>query len=157
MGIEEGRQAMTLQIAQLALVAGCLIGLLDVGMASLINFASPAIVLKAIAGGVLGKPAFDGGAATVLLGLVLQVAMSAIIAALYFMAARYAPKLADQPWLFGAAYGVAIFLVMNFIVVPLSALHHLPKITPYWVAANGLAMIVFGLLVALAARWAVRA
>ena len=45
-----------------ALAAGLLAGLLDVGMAALINQVSPVVVLKAIAAGLLGKAAFAGAA-----------------------------------------------------------------------------------------------
>lgn len=157
MEIGQSDSIMSSHSLQAAVVAGVLVGILDIGMAALINFVSPIIVLKAIASGLLGKSALAGGVLEAIFGLLLQIAMSSIIAAIYLVAAQHVPPLVQQPWIWGPAYGVAIFIVMNFIVVPISAVPYLPKITPYWVVANGAAMIVFGTLVALGARAAVRA
>ena len=70
------------------LLGGFVAGTLDIGAAALINFANPILILRFIAGGLLGKPAMAGGASIVLLGLMLQWAMS-LIAALYVVAARW--------------------------------------------------------------------
>jgi uncharacterized membrane protein YagU involved in acid resistance len=135
-----------------ALAAGLLAGLLDVGMAALINQVSPVVVLKAIAAGLLGKAAFAGAGPVAVLGLALQIMMSVLIAVIYVLAAWHLPQLIAHPWLWGAAYGVAIFVVMNALVVPLSAYPKLPEVTPYWVASNLAAMLIFGLIVSTVAK-----
>lgn len=135
-----------------ALAAGILAGVFDIGMAALINEVSPIIVLKAIASGLLGKAAFSGDAAIMALGFALQIAMSVVIAAIYVTAAQRLPQLLTHPLRFGAAYGVAVFIVMNGVVVPLSAFPRLPQVTPYWVFANLSAMLVFGVLIAIVER-----
>jgi hypothetical protein len=137
-----------------AFIAGSIAGLLDIGMAALINSVSPLVVLKAIAAGLLGEPAFSGRAGTIVLGLLLQLLMSALIAGTYIIAVERLGGI-TQPWKCGAAYGIVIFLVMNWIVVPLSAYPYPPKITLHWVLANLAAMIVFGTVLALIVRqWA---
>lgn len=55
-------------------------------------------------------------------------------------------------WGTTAVYGVVIFLVMNWIVVPLSAYPYHPKITLYWTLANLAAMVIFGLMIAVVVR-----
>jgi hypothetical protein len=52
----------------------------------------------------------------------------------------------------GSAYGVAIYLVMNYVVVPLSAAKMAVKFSVVGLAANLLAMLLFGLIVAFCAR-----
>jgi hypothetical protein len=64
------------------------------------------------------------------------------IAATYVMASRRIPVLAARPWLCGPIYGVAVYLAMNFLVVPLSALGA-PRFTPFGIA-NGLLIHMFG-------------
>ena len=55
------------------IVAGVIAGTIDIGAASLINALSPIVILRAVASGLLGKGAFEGGGpATPLLGLLLQ-------------------------------------------------------------------------------------
>jgi hypothetical protein len=45
-----------------------------------------------------------------------------------------------------------IFLVMNYLIVPLSAWHAFPKFSPYKFVANLCAMLLFGLIVSRCAR-----
>jgi hypothetical protein len=137
-----------------AIIAGGLIaGTLDIGAASLINRVSPALILHYIASGVLGIGAFTAGAAATCLGLALQWLMSLLIAAVYFFVTSQWQSLRTRWRLGGLAAGVVIFLVMNFIVMPLSAApityrEILAHFRPLKYAANLLAMLVFGLIVA---------
>src|SRR5580692_5510589 len=91
------------------LLGGIIAGTLDIGAASLINGAKPTRILQAIASGLLGKSAFDGGSATVELGLVLQWAMSIIIASIFVVAVEWRPVLKRNWVKAGLAYGVVIF------------------------------------------------
>src|SRR5262245_15076983 len=99
-------------------VAGFVAGTLDIGAAALINLVSPIRILHIIAGGILGRAALAGGASVAILGLLLQWAMSLIIALVYVMVARWLPAL-RRAWVVGGlCYGVAVFVVMNYVVVP---------------------------------------
>jgi uncharacterized membrane protein YagU involved in acid resistance len=145
----------TRQRALAAVLCGGLIaGTLDIGGAALIYQVSPIIVLHAIAAGVLGPQAsFYGGLPTAALGLVLQWAMSLLIAAIYVLAARRLPWLLQRWKLWGPLYGVVIFLVMNYVVVPLSgAGHGMPHFGLAEFVENLLAMLVFGTIVAFFAQ-----
>ena len=130
------------------LLGGFIAGTIDIGAAALINLLSPLVILHFIAGGILGKAALAGGAPVLLLGLVLQGAMSLLIAAVYVVACGWLPILRRR-WVGGGlAYGVVIFLVMNYVVVPLSAWARWPHFTAERLVENLLAMLLFGLIVA---------
>lgn len=132
-----------------AIVAGGLIaGSVDILAASAIYEASPATILQAIASGLLGRASYDGGAGTVALGLVLQWLMSLIIAAIYGAAAVPMPALIDKPLRFGALYGVGVFILMSFIVAPLSAAYPRPQPSIGGLVLNLAANILFGVIIA---------
>jgi uncharacterized membrane protein YagU involved in acid resistance len=132
---------------------GFIAGSVDIFAAALISWLSPVVILQAIASGLLGAASFRAGAPTAVLGLLLHWAMSLIIAAIYVLAAHRLAWLKHR-WLpVGLAYGVVIFFVMNYLVVPLSAA---PFRGQHFTAAkfieNLLAMLLFGLIVAFCAR-----
>jgi uncharacterized membrane protein YagU involved in acid resistance len=134
------------------LLGGILAGTLDIGAASLINGAKPTRILQAIASGLLGKAAFDGGSTMVELGLVLQWAMSILIASIFVVAVRWRPILRRHWVMAGLAYGVVIFLVMNYVVLPLSAIGHPPRFRIEHFIEDVVAMLLFGIIVAFFAR-----
>ncbi len=86
------------------------------------------------------------------LGMVLQWVMSLIIAAVYVIAARRVPRLRVMWVRGGVAYGVVVFAVMNYVVVPLSAWDRFPRFTPVSYIENLLAMILFGVIIAWACQ-----
>jgi hypothetical protein len=135
------------------LLGGFVAGTIDIAAAVLINMISPVIILRFIAGGLLGRPALSGGTPVALLGLVLQWAMSLIIAAVYVLAARRLPILRRRWIVGGLVYGVVIFFVMNYVVVPLSAWGKWPGFTVEKFAENLVAMLLFGLIIAFFARY----
>jgi uncharacterized membrane protein YagU involved in acid resistance len=140
------------------LVGGFIGGSIDIGSAALINWLSPVIILHAIASGVLGKESFQGGAAAALLGLFLQWGMALLIAAIYVLASRKL-KWMNRHWeAAGIAYGAVVYVVMTYVVVPLSAAPFGPKafqlpLNFVNIGENLLAMILFGLIIAAAARY----
>ena len=143
------------------LTAGLIAGTIDIGAASLINGLSPVVILQAVASGVLGKGAFAGGTLAASFGLLLQWGMSSLIAAIYLLITAPWAGMRHRWRLTGALAGVAIFMVMNYLVVPLSAAPFRPQLslhslltafTPYKFVANLLAMILFGLIIAFSIR-----
>ncbi len=134
------------------LCAGFLAGTLDIGVAALLNGISPFVILRAIASGLLGKAAFQGSTPVALLGLGLQWAMSLLIAAIFVFAARRIGWLSRQWVSAGILYGMVVFGVMEYVVVPLSAAWPKPHFTTRSFIENLLAMILFGLIVAFFAR-----
>jgi hypothetical protein len=135
-----------------ALLGGFIAGTIDVGAAALIFGTGPIVILQAIASGVLGRAAFFDGAASAMLGLILQWTMSWIIAAVYVGAGRYLTALGRHWLAAGLCYGVVVFGVMNYVVVPLSAAYPRHPFTPRTFVESLLAMLLFGAIVAFFAR-----
>jgi hypothetical protein len=138
----------------LAIVLGGLIaGTLDIAAAMLINHAPAEPILRFIASGLLGKAALTGGLRTAAIGMLLQWLISLIIAAVFVLASLRLPIL-RRLWIpAGLAYGVVVFVVMEYVVQPLSAIHRVPHFTPESLAKNLAAMLVFGLIVAATAHF----
>lgn len=107
-----------------SLWAGVTAGALDVIAAVTINTlrgSTPLRVLQSVASGLLGAGSYAGGWLTGALGLALHFAMMLIIAGIFCALASQMAWTRQRPVLAGALYGVAVYLVMNFVVVPLSA------------------------------------
>jgi hypothetical protein len=138
--------------ASATLLGGFVAGTIDIGAAVLINGRDVIYILHAIAGGLLGLASFKEGAGSAVAGLLLQWAMSFVIAGVYVAAATWMPML-KRLWIAGGlAYGVGIFFVMNYVVVLLSAYHRMAHFSPAKFAENMAAMLLFGLIVAFFAR-----
>lgn len=139
------------------LSAGLSAGTLDIGVASLIYQLSPRVILQSIASGLIGQASFKGGARTALLGLLLQWAMSILIAIIYLVATVPLPDMRRRWPMSGVIAGVTTYVVMSYLVVPLSAAPFRPSFTLeglfkdftlYNFVVSLLAMILFGLIIA---------
>jgi hypothetical protein len=106
-----------------------------------------------IAAGLLGRQALHGGAATYVLGVLLHFFIAFSATAIYYAASRRLAFLKEHPLVCGLFYGIAVELVMGYIVLPLSALH---ATGPYELhnVLQGLAvhMVVVGLPIAYSVR-----
>lgn len=140
------------RVALAILSGGLIAGTLDIGAAALINMIDPRVIVRFIAGGLLGKAALQGGAAVEWLGLFLQWGMSLLIAAIFTVAALRLRWLTARPVLAGLAYGVVVFVVMNYVVMYFSAWHRINRFAPVPFVENLLAMLLFGLIVSFCAR-----
>jgi hypothetical protein len=141
---------MTGPILLAILIGGLVAGTIDIGAAALINRVDPLLICRFIARGLIGKAALKGGAPATALGVGLQWLMSIIIAAVYGVASGRFPVLTRQWLAWGLAYGVIVFFVMNYIVVPLSAVRKVPHFTVLSFGENMVAMLLFGLILAYA-------
>ncbi|MGH9900523.1 MAG: hypothetical protein ACRD68_01650 [Pyrinomonadaceae bacterium] len=143
------------------LYGGLAAGALDITYALIfsgLRGVSPSRVLQFIASGLLGRAAFGGGPATALLGLLLHFLIAFILAGIYYGASLYLPALVRRAVVCGLVYGVAVYFVMNYVVLPLSAT---PKLNQFPLASfvGGLLIHAFGvgLPIALFARRSARA
>ncbi len=87
--------------------------------------------LQYVASGIMGDAAFAGGLATALFGLVLDFIIITIMAGVFIFSADRIPLLRRHVILGSILYGFGIFIVMNLIVLPLSAAPALPA-PPLW-------------------------
>ena len=83
---------------------------------------APERVLHSVAAGWIGRDASRaGGMETALLGLGLHFLIATLMAAAYVLAATRISALTGQAVLCGLVYGLLLYVMMNYIVVPLSA------------------------------------
>lgn len=87
---------------------------------------SPSRILKGIASGLLGPDAYNGGWPTAGLGLALHFLIAFSAATVFYFASRKLTFLTRHPFVSGPLYGVAVYLVMYWIVMPLSRYRHRP-------------------------------
>lgn len=134
------------------LIGGFIAGTFDQIMA-LISFGWG--VDRGIASGLLGSRAYQGGTGTWILGLVLHYSIAFGAAAIYVLASRRLDFLRTNFFVCGLFFGIAIYLVMNLVVLPLSAVPF--KVGPFSVAAmrQGLLvhMFLIGLPISASTRW----
>lgn len=131
-------------------VGGGIAGALDLLQACLLfGWRVPLV----IAAGLLGRQAFHGGVGTYILGVCLHFFIACSATAIYYAASRKLRFLLQHPLVCGLFYGIAVELVMSYIVLPLSALHARGPYTLHDVLL-GLAvhMVVVGLPIALSVR-----
>src|SRR5690348_2787859 len=114
-------------------------GTIDVFSASLISMLSPLLIMRFIAAGLLGPAVIKGGLDISCIGLVLQWFMCLIIAAIYVAAAGRLAWMRRDWRVTGVAYGVPVYFVMTYVVLPLSALHHWTAFDPKGFVLNMLA------------------
>ena len=107
----------------------------------------------AIAGGLLGRQAFQGGAGTYALGVFLHFFIAFSVAAIYYGASRRLGFLKEYPFVCGLFFGVAVQEVMNLVVLPLSALH---ARGPYKLDNLILGLLVHMLVIGLPISYSVR-
>lgn len=88
--------------------------------------AKPVRIMQSIAGGLLGRATFEGGAATATMGVLLHYTIATGAALVFFALSRVAPVLVRRAVPSGIVFGVGIYYVMNMVVVPLSAWHRKP-------------------------------
>jgi len=113
-----------------AAIGGGVGGLLDAIYATVlwgfILGGSPTGIWQSVASGLIGKSSYDGGTATAALGLALHFFIAFVMALVYVIASRRLPVLIARPIVMGMLYGLALYVVMNFVVVPLSAIGFRP-------------------------------
>jgi hypothetical protein len=141
-------------ILKAVIYAGLIAGTIDIGAACAINLIGPGPILRFIASGLLGAP-LPHENWVYCLGVGLQWAMSMIIAAIFAAAASKIPVLLRRWIASGIAYGVGVYFVMTFVVVPLSRAKG-GHVTWRSFALNLAAMILFGLIVAYVAQRTMR-
>jgi hypothetical protein len=136
-------------------------GVLDIVYAILFSYfrngTPPARVLQSVAVGALGREAYAGGATTAALGLGFHFLIAFTITAIFFAAAARIPALTSRPLLTGALYGIGVYGVMNFIVIPLSRIGPRPLPAALVIVSGVLVhMFLIGLPIASGARRAFR-
>ncbi len=113
-------------------IAGLLAATFDLSFAFIfygMHGATPAGILTFIASGLVGPAAKTMGVWSVVLGALLHYSICVCAAFFYLLVSRYFQLLIRQPLACGAAFGVGMYLFMNFVVIPLSRIpFHTPPL-----------------------------
>ena len=95
----------------------------------------PVAVLHSVASGPFGAGIAAGGIATALLGLAVHFAIMAVMVAVFVTGSRRLPVVKANPLVAGIAYGLLLYLVMYWIVLPLRWTTSFPSVKPVAVAS----------------------
>ena len=96
----------------------------------------PGKILRYVASGPFGDSMRDGGSLAAIVGLGVHFALMAIMVSLFFLIASRVDIVRRQWFLSGPLYGILIYLVMYWIVVP-TRFGTTPK-TDLWSVGNAL-------------------
>jgi hypothetical protein len=138
------------------LTAGLVAGTLDIAFACIFWAAKSDVpaerIFQSVAAGLLGQASFEGGGATAALGLALHYLIALSMSLAYYLTAQRWQVHWRQPILCGAAYGLMLYVIMNYVVVPLSAAGPGSK-DPLWVSLSIAAHVfLIGIPIALFTR-----
>lgn len=107
----------------------------------------------AIAGGLLGRRAFQGGVGTYFLGVLLHFFIALSAATIYYETSNRLTFLKEHPLVCGLFFGAAVEETMNLVVLPLSALHAMGPYTLHDLILGLLVhMVVIGLPISFSVR-----
>lgn len=101
--------------------AGLVVGVLDISSAFVIWWQRGVGArrgLQGIAAGLLGGSAVDGGLATAGLGLALHFFVAFVVVSIFYLASRKIGFLTSHPVVSGVLYGIGVYLVMYWFVLP---------------------------------------
>ncbi|MEO6655661.1 MAG: hypothetical protein ABIO36_06220 [Pyrinomonadaceae bacterium] len=116
-------------------------------------------VWQGVSAGLLGREsAVAGGWNAALLGILLHFIVAFGIASVYFLLSRNIRFLINHPVMCGLIFGVIANFVMQYVVIPLSAIGWRPGAEPVGSLLNSVIghAVLVGLPVALIARWSAK-
>jgi hypothetical protein len=135
--------------------AGITAGVLDI-TAAFITWAPrgvrPAQILRGIASGLLGPKSFTDGWQTAALGAMLHFLIAFSAAGVFYGASRKLKFMTRRPVVSGVIYGIAVYIFMYWVVLPLSAYHKPPFSTSATVIAIVTHIVCVGLPISLIVR-----
>lgn len=85
---------------------------------------TPAMIFQYIASGLTGAWAFHAGGQSVALGVAIHYTIAMFWTVLYWVLSGPMPILIRRPVTCGLLYGGLVYIVMNFVVLPLTRIPH---------------------------------
>jgi len=147
-------------LLRLSVIGGLITGALHVIIQAWVVFtlivkASTFMVgMQYVASGAIGDAAYAGGLTTALLGFILEFVMTTIIAGIFIFSAGRIALLRKNVIVGSLLYGFGVFIVMNFIVLPLSAARALPAPSMWFLIEIILEhILLIGLPLGILVRW----
>src|SRR6266487_4332710 len=138
--------------------AGLIAGILDITSAFVIagiKGTGSIRMLQGIASGLLGQRSFEGGMATAGLGLAIHFLIAFTAASVFYAASRKLTFLTQHAVTSGLLYGIAVYLSMYWIVVPLAFVNARHSVSRD-VTAVIIHMLLIGLPISLIVRQSAR-
>jgi len=140
------------------IAGGIVVGSLDITYAILFwsfRGVAPTRVFQSVAAGVLGRNSFNLGMKSALLGAALHYFIAFSIVIVYYVASKWIPLLIEHAVICGIVYGIGVYIVMNYVVIPLSNAARPKTFNLLWVSCSVVVhMFLIGLPAALFARTA---
>ena len=135
---------------------GLIAGTLDIasaGITTIMSGGSPIRMLQGIAYALIGLGAFKGGLWTVLLGLACHFSITFGAAAAYWAVSRVMPVLVKKAVICGLLYGIVVYVITNYVIVPLSRIGRVLTHNPTQIAIGLVILMLFvGLPISLMTR-----
>src|SRR5213595_4130124 len=103
--------------------AGLVVGVLDISSAFVIWWQRGLGArrgLQGIAAGLLGSNSYDGGLVTAGLGLALHFFVAFVVVSIFYLASRQIEFLTIHPVVSGVWYGIGVYIVMYWFVLPMA-------------------------------------
>ncbi len=137
---------------------GLIAGILDIGENIIYNHfrgVTPKMIFQYIASGLIGMPSFQMGGTSVALGVAIHFAIALTWTAIFYVATRRMAVLRERPVVSGLAYGVVVYLIMTFVVLPLTRVPPLKHPVTLMGRVNALLPLLFciGLTISLLTQW----
>jgi uncharacterized membrane protein YagU involved in acid resistance len=134
-------------------LAGLVSGVLDSIAASIVfNIKlglSPGQVMQYVASAVYGPDAFKGGTYTIIIGTALHFIIAFAAAAIFLYAYPKVKILKSHTITAGLAFGLGIWLFMNFLIIPLTKIQPAPFDAMAALISAAWHMVLVGLPIAL--------
>ena len=136
---------------------GLIAGSLDIAESLIFNQLrgiTPKMVFQYIASGLIGQKSFRSGMPSVALGVGLHYLIALIWTLIFYLASRQFRILRRRPVLCGLLYGAFVYLFMNLVVLPLSAVPHTGNAIALASRISGVLAVLFciGLTISLLLR-----
>ena len=111
------------------LTAGVVVGILDISSAIVIWWTRGVALthgLQGIAAGLLGPQSFEGEMGTASLGLAIHFFIAFVVVSIFYAASRKIKFLTQHPLVSGLLYGIGVYLIMYWLVLPTAfpTFHH---------------------------------
>jgi len=103
------------------LTAGLIVGVLDISSALIIWWQRDVgwrRGLQGLTAGLLGAKSYDGGLVTAGVGLALHFFVAFVVVSVFYLASRKIEFLTLHPVVSGLLYGIAVYIVMYWFVLP---------------------------------------
>jgi hypothetical protein len=103
------------------LTAGLVVGVLDISSVFIIWWQRGVGArrgLQGIAAGLLGASSFDGGLVTAGFGLALHFFVAFVVVTIFYLGSRKIEFLVIHPVVSGVLYGIGVYIVMYWFVLP---------------------------------------